>query len=186
MAKPHIQIILGSTRKGRFGEQPARWIFEKLSKNADVTSELVDLRDFPLPFYDEEVSPSYLKVPYTHKDVVKWTQKVAKADAYIIVTPEYNHGYPAVLKNALDYVFKEWNHKTVGFVSYGSVGGARAVEQLRQVVIELQMEPIRASVHIVAPWFMLDDNGKLKTETLEASADAMLSELIGKVINSQN
>jgi len=145
-----IKVIIGSTREGRFSERPAQWIADEAKKLEGVEVELLDLRDHPLPFFEEPASPSTIKEPYANPVVQAWTKKIADGDAYIITTAEYNHGYPAVLKNALDYVYKEWNRKPVGFVSHGSVGGARAVEQLRQVAIELQMVPIRPSIHI--PW----------------------------------
>jgi NAD(P)H-dependent FMN reductase len=145
-----IKVIIGSTRQGRFGDKPGHWIFEELKKMEGVDAELLDLRDFPLPFFDEPVSPSYSKEPYSNEQVKKWAEKIADGDGFLVVTPEYNHGYPAVLKNALDYLFKEWNGKAVGFVGYGNAGGAKSIEQLRQVAIELQMHPIRNSIHI--PW----------------------------------
>ena len=119
-----------------------------MKKREGVKVELLDLRDYPLPFFEEPVSPNSKKEPYTNPAVVAWTKKVAEADGFIVVTGEYNHGYPAVLKNAFDYVGSEWNKKVVGFVAYGSALGARAVEQLRQVAVELQMAPIRSAIHI--------------------------------------
>lgn len=148
-----IQVILGSTRQGRFGEKIAAWVMEHAPE-----AELLDLRDYPLPFFDEPISPSQMKEPYTNPSVVKWTNKIAEGDAYLVITPEYNHGYPAVLKNALDYVYKEWNGKKIGFVGYGTVGAARSIEQLRQVVIELQMVPVKAAVHIVKFWELANFN----------------------------
>lgn len=115
-------------------------------------AELLDLRDFPMPFFDEAITPTMLKEPYSNPDVARWTNKIAEGDAFVVITPEYNHGYPAVLKNALDYVKKEWSNKKVGFVGYGTLGAARAIEQLRQVVIELQMYPVRNAVHITKFW----------------------------------
>lgn len=158
-----IQVIIGTTRQNRFSEKAAHWIYEEAKKKEDIDIELVDLRDYPLPFFNEPVSPSMLEImkhKYTNAVVKKWANKVAEADGYIIVTGEYNHGYPAVLKNALDYVFKQWNKKAVGFVSYGSAGGARTVEQLRQVVIELQMVPIRNAIHIPIEVYMAVMNEK--------------------------
>lgn len=143
-----IQVVLGSTRKGRYSEKPGHWIFQELQKLEGVNAELVDLRDYPLPFYDEEVSPTKLKGNYSNSTVKKWSEKVKQADAFVIITPEYNHGYTAVLKNALDVLYPEWNHKPVGFLGYGSVGGARVIEQMRLVAIELQMIPIRNAIHI--------------------------------------
>lgn len=172
MEKLNIKVIVGSTRKGRFGDKPARWMFEQAAAREEVAAELLDLRDYPLPFFDEPVSPAMTKEPYTDERVARWRQKIAEADGFVIVTPEYNRGYPAVLKNALDYVYKEWNNKPVGFVSYGSVGGARSVEQLRLVAVELQMAPIRSGIHITAHWTMLDDKGELKAGSLEQYKDS--------------
>ena len=147
-----IQVILGSTRQGRVSEKIGAWVMEQAKSIPDVEFELLDLRDYQLPFFDEPVSPSMLKEPYTNPEAAKWTQKIAEGNAYLIITPEYNHGYTAVLKNALDYVYKQWNGKKIGFVGYGTLGAARGIEQLRQVVIELQMIPIRNAVHIVKFW----------------------------------
>jgi NAD(P)H-dependent FMN reductase len=173
-----IQVILGSTRQGRFGDKPAKWIVEKLKAMPEVEAELLDLRDWPLPFFDEPKSPASSGGEYILEAGKKWAEKIGEADGYIIVTPEYNHGYPAVLKNALDYVYKEWNNKPVGLVSYGTVGGARAVEQLREVVIELKMVPVRTAVHILAFWTLLDEKGNFKTETLEAKAEEMIGQVL--------
>ncbi len=145
--KLKLKVIIGSTREGRFSEKPAHWILDK-AKQLDVDTELLDLRDYPMPFLDTPVSPAYLNKEYKHDTVRKWSEKIEEADAFIIVTSEYNHGYPAVLKNALDWVFPEWNKKAVGFVGYGNAGGARSIEQLRQVVTELQMATIRRAIHI--------------------------------------
>jgi NAD(P)H-dependent FMN reductase len=143
-----IKVIIGSTRQNRFSEKPAHWIYEELKKKKEVKADLLDLRDYPMPFFDDAVSPAMGGGIYSNKVVQKWAEKINEGDAFIIVTSEYNHGYPAVLKNALDSIFPEWNRKVVGFVSYGNAGGARSVEQLRQVVVELQMIPIRNAIHI--------------------------------------
>lgn len=157
-----VKIILGSTREGRFGDKPAHWIFDEAKKQKGADVELLDLRDYPLPFFNDAVSPAYRKGKHPNETVAKWAEKIGEADAFIVVTPEYNHGYSAVLKNAIDHVFHEWNNKPVSFVAYGGVGGARAVEQLRLVAVELQMAPLRAAVHIPAPWTLLDEKGNLK------------------------
>lgn len=173
-----IQVIIGSTRQGRFSEQPAKIIFEQLQKRSEVESELIDLRDWPLPFFDEPKSPLTSGGVYTNKLAEKWADKIGEADGYIIVTPEYNHGYPAVLKNALDYVYKQWNKKPVAYVSYGGIsGGTRAVQQLRLVAIELQMVPIRTGVHIPLYWEHLDDKGNLQPGVIRG-VDAMFDQLI--------
>lgn len=177
-----IKVIVGSTRQGRFSEKPAQWIFEEAKKLEGVEAELLDLRDYPLPFFDEPTSPAIVKDGAYPNDVAKkWAAKIREADAFIIITPEYNHGTSGVLKNALDYVYAEWNNKPVGFVAYGGVGGARAVEQLRGVAIELQMAPIRNAVHIPQHWNLLDENGGLKTGALDPfkkSADTFLDQLL--------
>ncbi|MDO8536700.1 MAG: NAD(P)H-dependent oxidoreductase [bacterium] len=178
----NIKIILGSTRQNRFGDKPAKWIYEETKKREGVNAEFLDLRDYPMPFYDEPVSPSIIKDgAYANESVRKWAAKIAEADAFIVVSPEYNHGTSGVLKNALDNIYAEWNNKPVGFVSYGSVGGARAVEHLRGIVVELQMAPIRSAVHIPQPWNLLGEKGNLKVGALdpyERSANALLDQLI--------
>jgi NAD(P)H-dependent FMN reductase len=145
---PRIHVIVGSTREGRFGEKAAAWVMDRLGGRSDLEVELVDLRDYPLPFYDQTVPPAYGHRDYA-PDVARWAAKVQEADGYIIVTAEYNHGYPAVLKNALDHVFPEFNRKPVTFVGYGNTGGARAIEQLRLVAVELELAPVRHAVHIL-------------------------------------
>ncbi|TSC84407.1 MAG: NADPH-dependent FMN reductase [Parcubacteria group bacterium Gr01-1014_17] len=175
--KLKVGVIVGSTRQGRFGEQPARWIYGEANKRVGIEAELLDLRDYPLPFFDQSSSPFMGGTDYKNPAVKKWAEKIKEKDAFIICSPEYNHGYPAVLKNALDYAYAEWNNKPVGFVSWGGVGGARVVEQLRLVAIELQMAPIRNAVHIQNFWGLLDKSGKLKTDTLTESADEMLAQL---------
>lgn len=143
---PRIGIVIGSTREGRFGEKPAHWIHEIAKQRTDLAFELIDLRDHPLPFFNEPMSPIY--APAKNEAARRWADKLAMFDGLIVVTPEYNHGPSAVLKNALDYAYKEFNRKPIGFVGYGGVGAARAVEQLRLVTIELQMAPVRNAVHI--------------------------------------
>ena len=143
-----IKVILGTTRQRRFGDKPAHWICEEARALPDVEVELIDLRDYPMPFFDEPSSPMWSNGRYANETVQRWADRIADGDAFIVVSPEYNHGYPAVLKNAIDSIYPEWGNKPVGFVSYGNTGGARAVEQLRQVVVELQMVPIRSAIHL--------------------------------------
>src|SRR5579884_661034 len=143
-----IKVIIGSTREGRFADKPACWIFNELKKREGVEVELLDLRDFDLPFFNESKTPSSITEPYQNEVVKRWTAKIAEADGFVMVTPEYNHSFSAVLKNAIDWVYKEWNKKAVAFVSYGSVMGGRSIEQLRLVAVEVQMAPVRAAVHI--------------------------------------
>src|SRR4030088_3376200 len=144
-----ISVIVGSTREGRFSEKPARWILQHLKQRAGVEARLLDLRDFPMPFFDQPVPPAMPgRAPYQNEVVKKWTAEIAAADGFIFVTPEYNFGPAAVLKNAIDWVYPEWNRKAAAFVSYGSAAGARSVQQLRETAIELQLAPVRSSVHI--------------------------------------
>lgn len=143
-----VKVILGSIREGRFSDKAAAWIAEEAKKQEGLEVEILDLRDYEMPFFNESVSPSFKSEPYKNEAVARFTAKINEGDAYIIVAPEYNHGIPAVLKNAMDWVYQEWNNKAVGFVSYGTVGGARSVEHLRMVAVELQMAPIREAVQI--------------------------------------
>ncbi len=139
-----IGIILGSTRPGRNGEAVARWVLDVASQRGDAEYELVDLLDYKLPHLDEALPPSMGQ--YSQPHTREWAHKIASFDGFIMVTPEYNHSTSGVLKNAIDYLFAEWNNKAVGFVSYGAMGGARAVEHLRLVAGELQMADVRAQV----------------------------------------
>lgn len=137
-----IAIIIGSTRPGRVGESVARWVADLAQKRSDAEFETVDLEDFNLPLLDEPRPPSM--GDYAHEHTRAWAAKVASFDAYVFITPEYNHGIPGALKNALDFVYAEWNNKAAGFVGYGSAGGVRAVEQMRLVMAELQVATVRS------------------------------------------
>jgi NAD(P)H-dependent FMN reductase len=143
---PHIGIVVGSTREGRFSERAAAWFHRIAARRTDLSYEIIDLRDYPMPFFDEPASPAWMapKNPVAER----WAAKLDKLDGIVFVTPEYNHGYSAVLKNALDYAFQQFNRKPAAFVGYGGVGAARAIEQLRMVAVELQMAPIPKSVNI--------------------------------------
>lgn len=177
MNKLKIKVILGSTRPNRFGIQPANWILDAAKKVENFEAELIDLKDYPMPFFEEEVGPSYIKEPYTNPAVAAFTKKMEEADGFIMITPEYNHAPSAVLKNALDYVYKEWAHKPVAIASYGSVGGARAVEQLRLAVIELQMVPIKRSIHLTNHWANLDEKGILNFGPYQHQLEPLLKDL---------
>jgi NAD(P)H-dependent FMN reductase len=177
-----ISVIVGSTRQGRFSEKPAQWIFQHLRKRDEVNARLLDLRDFPMPFFDQPLTPAMPgRAAYENEVVKRWTAAIAASDGFVFVTPEYNYGPAAVLKNALDWVYPEWNRKAAAFVSYGSVSGARSVQQLREVLIELQMAPIRSSVHVPVAtlWahFQGGDVGKGLAE-LETPAKAMIDDLL--------
>jgi NAD(P)H-dependent FMN reductase len=139
-----IAIILGSTRPGRIGEGVAKWAFDVASKRTDAEFELVDIADYDLPLLDEPVPPSLGQ--YSKEHTKRWAAKIDSFDGFVFVTSEYNHGIPGALKNALDFIFKEWNNKAAGFVSYGSAYGARAVESLRLVMGELMVADVRQQV----------------------------------------
>ena len=146
MSTVRIGIIIGSTRPGRVGDQVAKWVLEHAAARTDAEFELVDLLDYNLPHYDEPIPASLGQ--YSHPHTQEWARKIASFDGFIIVTPEYNHSTSGALKNAIDFLFAEWNNKAAGFVGYGSVGGARAVEHLRLIAGELQIADVRASVHL--------------------------------------
>lgn len=177
-----VKVITGSTREGRFSDQAAAWIVQELEKREGVSSEMLDLRDYPMPFFDSPVSPAYKQEPYPHEAVERFTEKIGEADAFVMVTPEYNHGTSGVLKNALDWVYNEWNDKPVAFVAYGSAGGTRAVEQLRLNAIELEMAPIRVAVHFSGADYFPVKMGKAKAEDLFAKylpkAEVMIEQLL--------
>lgn len=139
-----IAIVLGSTRPGRLGEQVAKWVYEQAGERKEAEYELVDIKDFNLPLLDEPAPPAQQK--YSKERTKKWSEKIASFDAYVFVTPEYNHSTSGALKNAIDFLYKEWNNKAAGFVAYGSVGGVRAVEHLRLVMAEVQVATVRQQV----------------------------------------
>ena len=139
-----IAIVVGTTRPGRKAEAVARWVHEIAVKRKDAEFELVDIADYHLPLLDEPVPPAMGQ--YSQPHTRAWGEKIGTFDAFVFVTPEYNHGIPGSLKNAIDFLFKEWNHKAAGFVAYGSAGGVRAVEQLRLCMGELKVADVRAQV----------------------------------------
>ncbi|MDK8874313.1 NADPH-dependent FMN reductase [Paracoccus sp. SSJ] len=180
--KPHIAIIIGSTRAARFADKPAAWLLENAQKHDDMSFELVDLRDYDLPLFDE--AASNLWVPSQDPRAVKWQQKLAEFDGYVFVTSEYNHSISGSLKNALDQAYKEWNRKPAAAMGYGGVGAARAIEHLRGIAVELQMVPLRNAVHLGGGDFFkvspLGANGEMAEveANLLPSLNAMLDELL--------
>lgn len=139
-----IGIITGSTRPGNVNEQVAKWVYENLKDRSEAEVELVDIADYNLPLLDEAYPPAMGQYQKDHTK--RWAEKIASFDGFIFVTPEYNHSVSGALKNAIDFIYAEWNNKSVGFVSYGSAGGARVVEHLRGISAELQMADVRAQV----------------------------------------
>ena len=179
---PRVAIILGTTRDARFGDKPAEWIAARARARGDWEVEIVDLKDFALPLFNEAASNAWM--PSEDPRAIAWQKKVGAFDGYIFVTPEYNRSITGALKNALDQAYVEWNRKAFGIVSYGGAGGTRAAEHLRSIGIELQMASTRAAVHIGGSEFMtvhpLGGDPK-PMEAIEGaiggSADAMLDDL---------
>ena len=178
----NIKVIAGSTRDGRFSDKAALWISQKIKKQEGVAVEILDLRNYNMPFFNESTSPAFKQESYKNEEVARFTQKIAQGDGFVIVTPEYNRGTSAVLKNAIDWVYQEWNKKPVAFVSYGSVGGARAVEQLRLNVIELQMVPIRNAVHIPGDKYYQMLSGKMDIKDLFALVSQQAEDMIEQLL----
>jgi len=145
-SKLKLGIIISTTRPGRLGDRIAEWAAGLAAKREDATFELVDLRDYPLPFFEEKLPPLY--APSSHPVAQRWAAKMAELDGYVFVTAEYNHSLTGVLKNALDYLSKETARKPATFVGYGGTGGARAVEHLRGILAEMQVATLRNAVHI--------------------------------------
>ena len=177
MSKPTLTIVIGSTRPGRVGPKFATWFRSLAIAHDGFDVELVDLAQLNLPFLDEPSHPRLRQ--YVHQHTIDWSRTVERSDAFVFVTPEYNFGYSAALKNAIDYLSQEWADKAVGFVSYGGVaGGTRAVQQLKQVVTALKMIPVAESVNL--PFFtqFIDDSGAVRpNDVMTRSAGAMLDEL---------
>jgi len=171
-----IAIILGSTRPGRNGEAVARWVHDIAARRKDAEFELVDIKSFDLPLLDEPVPPSMGK--YTKPHTKAWAAKIDSFDGYVFVTAEYNHGPSGALKNAIDFLYREWNNKAAAFVSYGSAGGARAVEQLRLVMAELQVATVRAQV-LLSLFSDFENFSVFKPAAMhEGALGAMLDQLV--------
>jgi NAD(P)H-dependent FMN reductase len=175
---PNLTIIIGSTRPGRAGAAIAQWFAARAKDHGGFDVTVVDLAEVDLPLLDEPNHPRLRQ--YTHQHTKDWSAIIDASDAFVIVTPEYNYGYPAALKNAIDYLHHEWLHKPVGFVSYGGVAaGTRAVQQLKQVVTTLRMLPVFDSVNIPFHTQFLDSDGVFRpNDVMERAADAMLDELV--------
>ncbi|MCB1490790.1 MAG: NAD(P)H-dependent oxidoreductase [Rhodobiaceae bacterium] len=178
MDKLKIGIVIGSTREGRFGDKPAAWISAIAGARDDMDVETIDLRDYPLPLFAETTSPAYGEI--SNETAKALNAKVAGLDGLIFITAEYNHSMTGALKNALDYGYYQYNKKPAAYVAYGGVGGARAVEQLRLVCVELQMAPLRNAVHIGMEPYMAVAKGE-KTladfDFLANGANTMLDDL---------
>ena len=178
-----VQIILGSTRPGRVSERVAKWVANSAGQKDGIQTEVVDLKDYPLEFFNEPMSPRYNPNRVIAPEVKKWLDKVAEADAYIFVTPEYNHSIPGVLKNALDYITSEITHKPATIVAHGSVGGARATMHLKEILSESGAGIIPKQIAIVGAKEKINEQGELSEDEkanpygITASLDNLLGEL---------
>lgn len=178
MNTPKIGIIISSTRASRIGQSAAEYVHSVAQKRTDLSFEIIDLRDYPMPFFDEIASNAY--VPSTNEVAQTWQKKIGSLDGFIFITAEYNNSITAALKNALDYAYPEWNRKAAAYFSYGSAGGARAVQHLRDICVELQMAPIRQSVLIMGNDFYPIMNGQKQIQdlpNLESQVMSMLDQL---------
>jgi len=171
-----IAVIIGSTRPGRNGEAVAKWVYKIAQKRSDAEFELVDTRDFNLPLLDEPMPPSMGQ--YSKPHTKAWAAKIGSFDGYVFVAPEYNHGISGALKNAIDFLFAEWNNKAAGFVSYGGAGGARAVEQLRLVLAELQIATVRNQVLLS----MFNDFENFSVFKPDARHEKSVNEMLDQVV----
>jgi NAD(P)H-dependent FMN reductase len=181
-AKPKIALIIGSTRATRFADKPAQWMLAQARARTDMEVELIDLRDYNLPFFNEMASNLWM--PSKDPNAIKWQEKLAEFDGYIFVVAEYNRSVTGSLKNAMDQAYKEWNHKPLAAIGYGGLGAARAIEHLRLIGVELQMVPVRNAVHIGGSEFMKVHpmGGNAAISEIEAAilpaATAMLDDVV--------
>jgi NAD(P)H-dependent FMN reductase len=175
-----IEVVTGTTRRGRFSEKVAAWVVERLAARGDLDVELLDLRDHPLPFFDQ-APPAYTLRDYPNDEVARLGGTLDRADGFVVLTAEYNHGYPAVLKNAMDHTFVEWHRKPIAFVGWGNVGGARAIEQLRAVAVEFEMAPLRHAVHVLpdvmVPAMRADEGDLSAFASLDPKLDRLAEDL---------
>ena len=177
-----LEVITGTTREGRFSELVAAWVMDRLAGHDAFDVEQVDLRDHPLPFFDGD-APARTGRDYPDEAVTRFSEVIDRADGYVLLTAEYNHGYPAVLKNAMDSTFVEWRRKPVAFVGWGNTGGARAIEQLRAVAVEFEMAPLRHAVHVLPDVLIAVRRAADPTDTslfapLESRLDLLADDLV--------
>ena len=180
MSKPKIAVIISSTRPTRFGDKPANWILGHLKARTDVDAELVDLKDYNLPLFDAPASDAWMPTP--NAEAARWQAKLNEFDGYIIVVAEYNRSITGALKNAIDWAYTPFGKKAVGFIGYGSVGGARAIEHLRNIVVELQAVPVRQAIHIGGSDFVPMMMGQKSWDDSKANFDAYVPDLLNNVI----
>jgi NAD(P)H-dependent FMN reductase len=180
MSKPKIGVIISSTRPTRFGEKPAKWILEHAKARGDIDAELIDLRDFPLPLFDAPASDFWMPTP--NEVAARWQAKLNEFDGFIIVTAEYNRSITGALKNAIDWAYKPFMRKAVAYVGYGSVGGARAIEHLRNIMVELQAVSVRHAIHIGGSDFLPVMMGQKTWEETAPRFDAFVPEVLDNLV----
>jgi NAD(P)H-dependent FMN reductase len=180
MSKPKIAVIVGSVRPTRFGDKPAKWILDHAAARGDIEAELVDLKDYSLPLFDAPASDAWM--PASNPEVVRWQNKLAEFDGYIFVTAEYNRSIPGALKNAIDHAYKPFVRKAAAFIGYGSVGGARAIEHLRNVMVELQAVPVRHGIHIGGSDFMPIMFGQKTWDETKGNFEAFVPDLLDNLV----
>lgn len=173
-----LMLVVGSVRNNRRADLVKNWAVPILQADSEIQLDIADLREVDLPFFDEPVSPDANNGNYENPKGAEWAKRVAGADGFVFLVAEYNHGPTAVLKNAIDWVYQGWVDKPVGFISYGGlVGGARAVEQLKQIVLHVKLKPVSAGVLIPGISGAFDENGKPKHDSLDASLKKLVAEL---------
>ena len=180
MSKPRIAVIIGSIRPNRFGDKPAQWILEHAKARGDIEVELVDLKDYDLPLFDAPASDLWMPTP--NPVAAKWQEKLNSFDGFIVVTAEYNRSVPGTLKNAIDWAYKPFNKKAVAYVSYGSVGGARAVEHLRNIMVELQAASVRHGIHIGGSDFTPIMMGQKSWDDVKGGFDPFVPDLLDNLV----
>ena len=180
MSKAKIAVIISSTRPTRFGDKPAKWILEHAKARGDIDVELVDLRDYPLPLFDAPASDFWMPTP--NEVAAKWQAKLNEFDGYIIVTAEYNRSITGALKNAIDWAYKPFVRKAVAFVGYGSVGGARAIEHLRNIMVELQAVPVRQAIHIGGSDFVPIMFGQKTWDETKGNFDQFVPDVLDNLV----
>lgn len=180
MSKPKIGVIISSTRPTRFGDKPAKWIADHAKARGDIDVEIVDLADYPLPLFDAPASDLWMPTP--NPIAAKWQAKLNEFDGFIIVTAEYNRSITGALKNAIDWAYKPFIRKAVAFVGYGSVGGARAIEHLRNIMVELQAVPVRQAIHVGGSDFVPIVMGQKTWDDVKGNFDAFVPDLLDNLV----
>lgn len=172
-----VKVILGSVRTGRVGKPVADWVMRRAQDyDGNLEFELVDLKEVDLPFLDEPL-PARRSDEYVHDHTKRWSKMIREADALLIITPEYNHGYPPVLKNAIDFLFNEWNDKPVGLIGYGGGGATHSIRQLREVMELVKLRALEYQVSIAKIWEALDDDGNVKPESIKGNVHELFRKL---------